>query len=154
MRYTHIISNTLKYAMAAILLLSINILHAADLDQESTQVFGDYTVHYTAFNSTFIQPDIAAHYGITRGKNQTLINISVHDKTGKAVDAKLDAYAQNLMQQKKPLTFKTITEQAAIYSIAPLRITNEEVFNFHITVTPPQATPFTLKFTRKLYAEP
>ncbi|WP_053981269.1 DUF4426 domain-containing protein [Marinagarivorans algicola] len=154
MFYAHTFISTLKYAMVAIVLLCVNRLYAADLDQESTQVFGDYTVHYTAFNSTFIQPDIAAHYGITRGKNQTLINISVHDKTGKAVDAKLDAYAQNLMQQKKPLTFKTITEQAAIYSIAPLRITNEEVFNFHITVTPPQSKPFTLKFTRKLYVEP
>jgi hypothetical protein len=143
----------LQCCIAVVLLFAFNTLHAAELNQDSTQVFGDYTVHYTAFNSTFIQPSIAAHYGITRGKNQTLINISVHNKDGQAIDAKLDAYAQNLMQQKKPLTFKTITEQDAIYSIAPLRITNEEVFNFHITITPQNAAPFTLKFTRKLYSE-
>lgn len=137
-----------------VVLLTSTRIHAGELNQESTQVFGDYTVHYTAFNSTFIQPDIAANYGITRAKNQTLINISVHDKQGKAVAAKLEAYAQNLMQQKKPLTFNTITEQNAIYSLAPLRFTNEEVFNFNITITPKNAEPFTLKFTRKLYVEP
>jgi hypothetical protein len=127
--------------------------HAAEFNQESTQTFGDYTVHYTAFNSTFILPEVASAYQLTRAKNQTLINISVHNKTGAAITATLNGYAQNLMQQQKKLSFKTITEQNAIYSIAALRITNEEVFNFVIEITPPNSTPFTLKFTRTLYVE-
>ena len=33
------------------------------------QRFGDYSVHYSVFNSSFIEPDIAAAYGLTRGGN-------------------------------------------------------------------------------------
>ncbi len=131
-----------------------NYAKAGDLNQESTQVFGDYTVHYMAFNSTFIQPDIAKSYDLVRANNQALINITVQNKAGQAIAAKLDGYSQNLMQQKKGLAFKTITEQDAIYGIAPLRINNEEVLHFVITITPPDAQPFTLKFTRKMYIEP
>jgi hypothetical protein len=126
---------------------------AGELNQDSTAVFGDYTVHYSAFNSTFLLPDIAANYGLVRAKNQTLLNITVQDKTGQSIDAKLEGYAQNLMQQKKALTFKTIKEPHAVYSIGALRITNEEVFNFVITITPENTEPFTLKFTRKLYVD-
>lgn len=155
LRLTRQHTRALKLAggLTAGLLLSANNLNAGELNQQSTQVFGDYTVHYTAFNSLFIQPGIAANYGITRAKNQTLINISVHTANGDAVDAKLEAYAQNLMQQKNTLTFNTIKEQDAIYSLAALRSSNEEVFTFHITITPPNDAPFTLKFTRKLYNE-
>ena len=73
---------------------------AAEFDQQSTQTFGDYTVHYTVFNSTFILPEIANTYQLTRAKNQSLINISVHNKAGTAVAATLNGYAQNLMQQQ------------------------------------------------------
>lgn len=139
------------------LVLALNALsfkaYAGELNQDSTAVFGDYTVHYSAFNSTFLLPDIAAAYDLVRAKDQTLLNITVQDKSGKSIDAKLDGYAQNLIQQKKGIAFKTIKEPHAVYSIGALRITNEEVFNFVITITPENAAPFTLKFTRKLYVE-
>lgn len=144
----------------AITLLLLNTLpyssHAqiGELNQESSQQFGDYTVHYTAFNSTFILPDIAKTYQLTRAKNQVLVNISVHNKEGVAVEATLEGHTKNLMQQKKPLKFKAIKEANAIYSIASLRITTEEVRHFHVTITPPNERPFDLIFTRKLYAEP
>ena len=143
------------YSSLFLLMALASFAKAADLNQESTQVFGDYTVHYIAFNSTFIQPEIAKSYDLVRAKNQALINITVQNKAGQAIAAKLNGYSQNLMQQQKSLDFKIITEQDAIYGIAALRVTNnEEVMNFVIEITPPNAKPFTLKFTRRMYIEP
>ncbi|HEY7771674.1 MAG TPA: DUF4426 domain-containing protein [Marinagarivorans sp.] len=130
-----------------------SLAHAGELNQESTAVFGDFTVHYSAFNSTFLQPKIAEAYQLVRAKNQVLLNITVQDKNGEAIDGNIEGYAQNLMQQKKPIDFKTIKEQYAVYSIGSLRITNEEVFNFVINIAPDGVEPFTLKFTRKLYVD-
>jgi len=45
---------------------------------------GEYDVHYSAFNSGFLQPDIAAAAGLTRSKTQGVVNVSVI-KDGKPV---------------------------------------------------------------------
>ena len=36
---------------------------------ETSQSFGDFTVHYNAFNSDVLQPSMAEAYGIVRSKN-------------------------------------------------------------------------------------
>jgi hypothetical protein len=133
--------------------LSSRSVMAGEINQNSTELFGDYTVHYSVFNSTFILPEIAVNYSLVRADNQALINITVQDKQGKAIAAKLEGYAQNLLQQRKNLEFKTINEQDAIYGLAAITFTNEEIFNFAITIKPPGAPAFILKFTRKLYTD-
>ena len=50
---------------------------------ERKQSFGDLDVHYSVFNSSFIQPDIAAAAGLTRSKTQGVVNVAVL-KAGKA----------------------------------------------------------------------
>lgn len=135
------------------LLLHVAGTQAGELNQNSTQKFGEYTVHYSAFNSTFLQPDIAANYGLVRANNQILINITVQNSKGDAIPAKLVGHTKNLMQQKKPLEFQTIEETYATYYMGAVRTTNEEVHHFEIDITPDNAETFTLKFTRKLYVE-
>lgn len=125
---------------------------------EPYETFGEYKVFYTVFNSSFIKPDIARTYNITRGKRHVLVNISLiksgpeGDSEGLAAEVK--GTAANLMQQQKTLKFQEIKEQEAVYYLAPLRITDEEVMNFKIDVTAtPGARPFTLEFTKTLYVD-
>lgn len=123
----------------------------------SQEVFGNYTVHFSVFNSTFLTPDAANAAGLTRARDQVLINISVTDNRnagGVGQAAEVSGTATNLIQQQRVLSFKTITEGDAVYYIAPLRHTNEEVMNFAIDVRPAgDAEAFTLRFSRTLYVE-
>ncbi|WP_165679593.1 DUF4426 domain-containing protein, partial [Metapseudomonas otitidis] len=40
---------------------------------ERKQTFGELDVHYSAFNSGFLQPDIAAAAGLVRSKTQGVV---------------------------------------------------------------------------------
>lgn len=124
-------------------------------DQESTKVFGAYTVHYSTFNSLFVPADIAKIHELVRAKDQTLINIAVQKTAdGSPVAAQVSATAKNLLQQLKTIDFKTIQEQDAVYYIGALRHTNEEVFHLDFVILPEGETqPLKFRVTRKLYTE-
>lgn len=125
---------------------------------ETSQQFGEYTVHFSVFNSTFVSPEVARIYGLTRGKNQALVNISltrtVDGKTTLGLPANVSGTATNLIQQQRSLSFKTIDEGDATYYLASVRHTNEEVINFDIQVQQDgSAVPFTVRFTRTLHID-
>ena len=139
-------------------LFAIFLTNTALAEAKPYQDFGDYRVIYTVFNSSFIKPDIAKTYNITRGKNQALVNVSLIKKTAngstEGLPAKISGTVANLMQQQKVLKFVEVQEQNAVYYLAPLRFSNEEVLNFNIEVkTSANAKPFELEFTKTLYVD-
>lgn len=150
----------MKQLFLAITLLMVSLQLAAQTNQakevESSQVFGDYRVQFSVFNSTFISPEIAQTYQLTRGNDRVLINISVTNTSDGQINlglpATVTATATNLLQQQRTLDFKTINEGEATYYIADLRHTHEEDINFSVNVQPNGvAQAFTVRFTRKLY---
>lgn len=151
------------YLRVFILMLCLPALASqAQIDQlkpvETSQTFGSYTVHFSVFNSTFITPEVAQVYGLTRSKNQVLVNISLTQtldgKTTLGLPVDISGTATNLIQQQRVLNFQTINEGEATYYLAPLRHTNEEVVNFVVQVQAEgESTPFTVRFTRTLHAE-
>lgn len=151
------------YLRVFILMLCLPALASqAQIDQlkpvETSQTFGSYTVHFSVFNSTFISPEVAQIYGLTRSKNQVLVNISLTQtldgKTTLGLPVNISGTATNLIQQQRVLNFQTINEGEATYYLAPLRHTNEEVVNFVVQVQAEgESTPFTVRFTRTLHAE-
>jgi hypothetical protein len=100
---------------------------------ERKEVFGDTTVHYSAFTSSFLQPDIAAAAGLVRSKNQGVLNIAVL-KAGKASTAEVTGDVKDLTGQGKTLKFKQVTEQGAVYYIAQFPIDQQDTFTFTINV--------------------
>ncbi|MCK5894543.1 MAG: DUF4426 domain-containing protein [Endozoicomonadaceae bacterium] len=120
-------------------------------EPKSSQQFGDYVIHYSSFNSTFVTPDVAKIYALTRDKRTGLVNIAVHYK-GKPIPAQLEGETANLLQQKEALTFRLIDEEEAIYYLAPFHFINEEVLHVTVTVTPEQGgSPMTVRFSRTFY---
>ncbi len=122
------------------------------------EIFGSYKVYYSVFNSSFITPEIAKIYNITRGKDQALINIAVvkmhKDGDSQGIASVVHGSASNLMQQRKKLKFLEVREQEAVYYLAPLRFTNEEVMNFSIQVKPdPNKPAHSLEFSKILYVD-
>lgn len=148
----------LPQALALILVLLSLAATARGQEQsasESSQRFAGYTVYYSVFPSTMVQPDIALLHQLTRSPDQMLVNIAVvADGVLGGQAAELAGVARNLLQQRRTLDFKAIVEGSVVYYLAPLRVTDEEIMHFDITVDPEgTAGPFQLNFSKKLHVD-
>lgn len=129
--------------------LSTTALAADAIKGERKEVFGDTTVHYSTFNSTFLQPDIAKAAQLVRSKNQGVINVSVI-KAGKPQVTQVSGNVKDLSSRTVPLSFKQITEQGAIYYIAQFPVEQQETRTFTINVAIGGKTE-TISFNQELF---
>ncbi len=113
--------------------LSVSAMAAEPIKGERQETFGDVTVHYNTFNSTYLTPDIAKNAELVRSKNQGVINVSVI-KAGKPLIANVTGTVKDLTSQSVPLKFKQITETGAVYYIAQFPVDQQEVRTFEIKV--------------------
>ena len=113
--------------------LSVTAMAADVIKGERQETFGDVTVHYNTFNSTFLTPDIAKAAELTRSKTLGVINISVL-KDGKPQTAQVSGTVKDLTSQSVPLQFKQITETGAVYYIAQYPVPQQEIRTFEIKV--------------------
>lgn len=148
--------------LISVLILLMSSMSFAQINQtkeiQTSQKFGDYTVHYNVFNSKNIPAEVASLYKLTRAKDTALVNISLtktsNGTASLGLPAKVTVKAVNLMQQAKDLDFMEIKEPNATYYIAKFRHTNEEDIRFEVSVVPEGETkPLTVSFTRKLFTE-
>lgn len=120
--------------------------------------FGDYEVYFSAFNSTFITPEIARVYQLERSPKYGLVNIAIRNvkdsEVGKAVTAQLEGHQKNLLQQSVSLRFKEVKEGSAVYYLASFRFSNEELLEFSIDVKPEGSdTSYPVKFRQTFYQD-
>ncbi|MGE8187820.1 DUF4426 domain-containing protein [Pseudomonas sp. NPDC086278] len=113
--------------------LSVTAMAADVIKSTRQETFGDVTVHYNTFNSTYLTPDIARAAELIRSKNQGVINVSVI-KEGKPLMASVTGTVKDLTSQSVPLNFKQVTEQGAIYYIAQYPVDQQEIRTFEIKV--------------------
>ncbi len=113
--------------------LSVSAMAADVIKGDRQEKFGDVTVHYNTFNSTFLTPDIAKAAELTRSKDQGVINVSVL-KDGKPLMAVVSGSVKDLTSQSVKLNFRQITEQGAIYYIAQFPVSQQEIRTFEIKV--------------------
>ena len=142
-------SKTLLGLIAALALFAL--ANKANAEQKLT--LGNWDVHYIAFNTTFLTPEIAKNNGIVRSKYNGLINISVLDKQNQqAQNVSLTGEAINLLGVNKKLSFKQVKEGDAIYYLAVLPFSNEERYRINVEINDGK-TQQTLKFEHKFYVE-
>ena len=138
----------LALSVAVLLWLGASTAHAQQM-----QRFGDYELHYIVIPTTMLQPEIAARYGIRRGKDRALCNISVIDSDGAGVRADLTGSSQNLLGQRQGLSFSEVVDGEAIYYLATIRHADEEIHRINIDASVVGAST-TLKLQQKLYWAP
>ncbi|MGF6593225.1 DUF4426 domain-containing protein [Pseudomonas sp. 2835] len=129
--------------------LSVTAVAADAIKGERQEVFGDTTVHYSTFNSTFLQPDIAKAAQLVRSKNQGVINVSVI-KAGKPLVTRVSGTVKDLTSNSVPLKFKQINEQGAIYYIAQFPVEQQETRTFNIQIGVDGKTE-TISFNQELF---
>lgn len=146
----------MNHSVLRSLLSAVMCLVCAGAWAEQSSTFGDYTVHYSAFTTDILTPEVAKVYGIQRSKSRALLNISVLRKvmgtTGQPVRAKVHASATNLSAQLRQINVRELSENGAIYYIAETPVADGEILRFSITVTPDQETvSTTLTFDQQFF---
>ncbi|WP_301151329.1 DUF4426 domain-containing protein [Metapseudomonas otitidis] len=119
---------------------------------ERKQTFGELDVHYSAFNSGFLQPDIAAAAGLVRSKTQGVVNIAVL-KAGKPSTAQVSGQVKDLLGKVTPLAFRQVSEGGAIYYLAQFPFTQREMLNFSLTVQQGDGAPHTFAFDQEFFPD-
>lgn len=145
--------NTILKTLTWLLLVAL-FAHANSAQAEQKITKGNWDIHYIAFNSTFLQPDIAKNYQIVRSKYNAVINISVLDtsQNNSAQRVFIKGSAKNLLGQDKSIKFKQVSEGKSIYYLATLNFNDQETFKFNITITQGERSE-TLTFQQMFYAE-
>ena len=133
-------------ALTVLALLVPGALHA-----EQKQMLGPYEAHYVVVQSTFLQEDVAAKYGIVRGQGRALMNLSFLDESLRPVAVSLSGVSRNLLGQEVPLEFREVREGPAIYYLAEVRHTDRETLRFRVQVTTPDGQARELAFQQQMF---
>lgn len=131
--------NLVALSAAALLLISMAWApaQAQQDDGQTMQRLGDWEVHYSAFPSTFLLPQIAEQYDLTRSNARGVVNISVLDATSEEKTAQrvsIDGYALNDLGQRRNLDFRRHIDGDAIYYITQVPHGNEDEMRFIISI--------------------
>ncbi len=142
---------SMKYLLLLITLLCIS----GQAGAQQSEMFGPFELHYSVVNTTFLDPEIAAKYGITRGEKRAILNLAVREHlVGGGTEARtmlLEGRTWDLIQNQF-LQFKEIREGQAIYYIAQFKFINEEWRFFEMDFRPEGADQtYTFKFKHQLY---
>ncbi len=133
------------------------LLAIAQPGSAATLESGRFTVYYTVVNTTFVDPETAARYGLVRARDRAFLNIAVRERLpsgeDRATTAMLEGRSWDFFQNQ-PLEFREIIEGDAIYYIADFEFNDGEIRFFNLLFAPEgESRSQQLKFHQKIYAE-
>ncbi|MDO9321272.1 MAG: DUF4426 domain-containing protein [Pseudomonas sp.] len=119
---------------------------------EQKQSYGTLDVHYSAFNSSFLQPEVAAAVGLVRSKSQGVVNVALL-QAGKASTGQVSGAVKNLLGQISPLSFKQVKEGTAIYYLAQFPFEQQEMLRFTLNVKGADGVPHSFDFSQEFFPD-
>ena len=142
-------------SMKYLLLLITSLCISGQAGAQQSEMFGPFELHYSVVNTTFLDPKIAANYGITRGEKRAILNLAVREHLAaggtEARTMLLEGRTWDLIQNQF-LEFKEIREGQAVYYIADFKFINEEWRFFEVDFRPEGADQtYTFKLKHQLY---
>ncbi|WP_163559907.1 DUF4426 domain-containing protein [Halomonas sp. NO4] len=147
---------TVLCRLSAALLLALSLPLAA---QQFEQV-GDYQIHYSAVNTSFLSEEIARAHDIPRNRAMALLNVSVleerDDGTTRPVNAQVDGQVGELGSDTgSPLAFRTLRDDDGLLSqVAVFRIHEDAPMRFDLDVRYDRnAEPAEVSFIQRFYIE-
>ena len=142
-----------------LLALLAAVLTAPIAQAQQSQDFGDYVVHYNAFNAHLITAEIARAYDIQRSASRAVLNVTVlkkvMDTPGTPVRAQVTAAATNLTGQRREIAIREIAEPGgAIYYLGEFPVHNLETWRFELDVAVEgEDEPLRVRFRQQFYTE-
>ncbi|NVK22565.1 MAG: DUF4426 domain-containing protein [Kangiellaceae bacterium] len=133
------------------------VFFAPNLHAEEKRV-GDYIVYYNAFNSSFLQPNVAKTYNISRSGTTGVLNIAIHKANAEnrpdAISANVQGRAKNQLSQFEELAFREIKEDSAIYYLADFQFRPKEETELQFIIRiPGEVEPIELELDKKFYKD-
>ena len=136
----------------SVLLLLSNITLAAE--GRPVKKVGEYKIYYNVVHSQFIEPGVAAEYGLSRADDLGVVNISIvrEGESTYGIPAKLSGSVDNVLGQKQSLEFFAVKDGAAVYYIAQFNYFYEMPLEFSVEVAPEDGSKeFDLRFEETFY---
>ncbi|MEE4144160.1 MAG: DUF4426 domain-containing protein [Halieaceae bacterium] len=121
---------------------------------QQSERFGPYELHYSVVNTTFLAPEVAASYGIVRGKKRAILTLAVREHVGDSSETRVTQLKGRTWDliQSQDLEFLEIREGEAVYYIADFKFINEEWRFFEVNFRPEGAgQTYTFEFKHQLY---
>jgi hypothetical protein len=114
---------------------------------------GDVEVHYVVVNTLFLEPEVASRYGIVRGRDRAILNVSVVGPDGYPRDAAVSGTYKNLLGHVSTLEFSRFEEGSAIYFIAPLKVTDQDVLRFDLAIDDRRGNAGSIEFLERMWVQ-
>lgn len=137
------------------------VVLAGSSHAQQSERFGDYELHYSVVNSTFISADVATQYGIVRGDDRAFVNFALRkhanghgDGAAVTVPMQITGESWDLTGQRTYFDFIEVREGSAVYYIGEFRFLNREWRHFEISFSPENSEErFRYRFKRQMYRE-
>ncbi|SRR6056297_432473 len=149
---------TSLFKNATVLICLLLPLVAIAVQAQQSKRFDDYELHFSVVNTTFLDPEVASHYGIIRGKRRGIVNIAVREHQEGKADAEATTVPMELkgrtwdLISEQPMDFIEINEDSAVYYIGDFKFINREWRWFELTFRPQGADrTYTHKFKHQLF---
>ena len=114
--------------VAVSLLLALLITVVPVVQAQQSERFDQFELHRSVVYTTFLTPEIAAEYGIARGKYKAILTLSVRDVEAGEIAGRPMAITGETWDliRGDPLEFKEIREGPATYYIADFTFIDRE----------------------------
>jgi len=125
---------------------------------EQFSQIGDYEIHYSAVNSSFLTPEVAQANNIQRSVSRGLVNVSVRERqedgSTRAVNASVQGHVSGLTGTQESLRFRTVHAGVTPYHLAPLTLREDESMRFELSVRYDRnAAPAPVNFIQRFYID-
>ncbi len=129
------LSHSSRWGLIVALLLAGFILPTAA--QQSTR-YDQFELHHSIVYTTFLSPEVAAEYGITRGPDKAILTLSVRDADSGEIAGRpmtIEGRTWDLITGGN-MRVKEIREGRATYYIVPFEFLDQEYRFFEFTFQP------------------
>ena len=133
------------------LLVGLMLSFASLAEQKMT--LGNWDVHYIAFPSPLLTPEVAKQYRLQRSKYNGIVNISVlNSASQQAEKVAISGSAKDLQSRTRTLEFTEVVEGDAVYYLAQLPFHHEQRYSFTLSISSGNQTQ-QLKFDQVFYVD-
>lgn len=149
------LSNKLLSLCLAVLFSATAIFSTSEILAEQKKSIPGYDVHYMAYTSSMLTPEIAKNYRIQRSKTRGVVTISMLESDSQKASAGLvRGEVRNAVGQLQSLDFQKVQEDKAVYYVATFRFADEETLNFKIELGPEKAVKIhSIDFKQQFFVE-
>ena len=105
---------------------------------QQSERFDQYELHYSIVYSTFLTPEVAADFGLPRGKDKAMLTLSVRDADAGDIQGRPMAISGRTWDliTGGPMEIKEVKEGRATYYLIPFEFLDREYRFFEFTFTP------------------